>query len=68
MCEMLDRQTKSGLTDAQRARPLRIGVTITYKYHAQELSTNGNPRRNLLVRGVLVGNSDGDEPFMASFV
>ena len=52
MCEMLDPQTKkptgkmfkvgSGLTDAQRAKPPKIGVTIIYKY--QELSTSGNPR------------------------
>jgi len=52
MCEMLDPKTKkptgkmfkvgSGLTDAQRAKPPKIGAVIIYKY--QELSKSGNPR------------------------
>ena len=41
MCEMLDPQTKKP-TDAQRAKPPKIGVTIIYKY--QELLASGNPR------------------------
>lgn len=52
VCEMLDPKTNkpngtmfkvgSGLTDAQRAKPPKIGTTIIYKY--QELSKKGNPR------------------------
>ncbi|KAF8459329.1 hypothetical protein BGX38DRAFT_1247919 [Terfezia claveryi] len=51
-CEMLDAKTNkpngtifkvgSGLTDAQRAKPPKIGAIIIFKY--QELSKSGNPR------------------------
>lgn len=52
LCEMLDSKTNkpngtmfkvgSGLTDAQRAKPPKIGAVIIFKY--QELSKSGTPR------------------------